>query len=51
MFKGDEYWSFHGLLQSDHEHIHLKWIINYNMNNIEHLAFYFKWQENIGSLE
>jgi hypothetical protein len=38
-FKGDELWSFCGLLQFDHEQIHIKWVTNYNMDHIEHQAF------------
>lgn len=46
IFKGDEFWSFCGLLQSDHEQIHLKWVTNYNTCNIEHLAFVLNDQKN-----
>jgi hypothetical protein len=38
-FKGDELWSFCGLLQFDHEQIHTKWVTNYNMDSIEHQTF------------
>jgi hypothetical protein len=27
------------MLQSDHQQIHTKWVINYNIECIEHLAF------------
>ncbi len=38
-FQGDEFWSFHELLQGDHQQIHTKWVTNYNTKCIEHLAF------------
>jgi hypothetical protein len=37
-FQGDEFWSFHRLLQGDHQQIHTKWVIDYNTKCIEHLA-------------
>ncbi len=38
-FQGNEFWSFHGLLQDDHQQIHTKWVTDYNIECIEHLAF------------
>jgi hypothetical protein len=38
-FLGDEFWSFHGLLQGDHQQIHTKWVIDYNTKFIKRLAF------------
>jgi hypothetical protein len=38
-FKGNELWSFCGLLQFDHEKIHIMWVTNYNMDYFEHQAF------------
>jgi hypothetical protein len=38
-FRGNELCSFFGLLKSYHQQIHTKWVTNYNMNCIEHLAF------------
>jgi len=38
-FQGDEFWSFHGLLKGDHQQIHTKWVTDYNIKCIEHLAF------------
>ncbi len=39
LFQGDEFWSFHGLLKGDHQQIHTKWVTDYNIKCIEHLAF------------
>ncbi len=38
-FQNDEFWSFCGLLQSDHEQIHMKWVLNYDKNCIKHFSF------------
>jgi hypothetical protein len=38
-FQGNEFWSFHGLLQGDHQQIHTKWMIDYNTECIEHFTF------------
>ncbi len=38
-FQGDEFWSFHELLQGDHQQIHTKWVIDYNTKSIKNLAF------------
>jgi hypothetical protein len=38
-FQNDEFWSFYGLLQNDHEQIHMKWVFNYDKNCIKHFAF------------
>ncbi len=38
-FNGDEFWSLHGFMVCDHWQIHIKWVIDYNNDSIEHLAF------------
>ncbi len=35
----NEFWSFQALVQGDHEQIHMKWVMDQNTNNIEHLVF------------
>jgi hypothetical protein len=37
--QGDEFWSFHRLVQGDHKLIHMNWGTNYNTDYIKHLAF------------
>jgi hypothetical protein len=37
--QGNEFWSFHKLLQDDHEQIHTKWVTNYNIKCTKHLGF------------
>jgi hypothetical protein len=38
-FQGNDFWSFHGLLQGDHQEIHTKWVIDYNTKCTKHFAF------------
>jgi hypothetical protein len=38
-FQGNEFWSFHKLLQGDHEQIHTKWATIYNIKCIKDLGF------------
>jgi hypothetical protein len=38
-FQGNELWSFHELLQDDHEQIHTKWVTDYNTKCTKHLGF------------
>jgi hypothetical protein len=44
-FKGNGFWSFCRLVQSDHERIHLKWVTDYNTCNIEHFEFVLNGKE------
>jgi hypothetical protein len=40
-FQSDKLWSFHGLLlHGDHQQIHMRWMINYNVNSIQHLSLF-----------
>jgi len=39
-FSQDEFWSFHGLLDSSHESIHLKWVCDLNSSGEAQLAFF-----------
>ncbi len=38
-FSCDEFLSLNGLMVCDHWQIHMKWVIDYNNDSIEHLAF------------
>ncbi len=38
-FQGDKFQSFHGLIQFDHQQIHMKWVTNYDLDFIQHLTF------------
>ncbi len=38
-FQGNEFWSFHKLLQCDHEQIHSKCVTDYNIKCTKHLGF------------
>lgn len=38
-FSQDEFWSLHGLLDSSHESIHLKWVCDLNSSGEAQLAF------------
>jgi hypothetical protein len=42
-FQSDAFWSFHGLLRLNHQQTtNLKWIIDYNIDSNEHIAFVWK---------
>ncbi len=45
-FNGDEFWSFEGLLQGDHAQIHTKWVMDYNIDLVEHLTFVLNGEKN-----